>query len=211
MQTIGKSNQDRHLCDDCIYRARGDRVVNNCDYIFITGHSRGCPADECTVYETGKRKAVRRLSDVSDTNVGDTISRQAAIDAVSEACFELRGIFKECEERLLALPSAQPDYYNISDIDEIWEYYAKEHDLNLTENAQQIKEALWLGYHKGKESAQPKTGYWIEDKKTERENQLMFHKVWTCSQCGEQQVRPKPSNFCPNCGTAMPGIITMYT
>lgn len=109
MQTIGKSNQDRHLCDDCIYRARGDRVVNNCDYIFITGHSRGCPADECTVYETGKRKAVRRLSDVSDTNVGDTISRQAAIDAVSEACFELRGIFKECEERLLALPSAQPE------------------------------------------------------------------------------------------------------
>lgn len=39
----------------------------------------------------------------------DTISRQAAIDAVSEGCFELRGIFKECEEKLLALPSAQPD------------------------------------------------------------------------------------------------------
>lgn len=114
-------------------------------------------------------------------------------------------------DRFMSFASAQPDYYNISDIDEIWEYYAKEHDLNLTENAQQIKEALWLGYHKGKESAQPKTGYWIEDKKTERENQLMFHKVWTCSQCGEQQVRPKPSNFCPNCGTAMPGIITMYT
>lgn len=39
----------------------------------------------------------------------DTISRQAAIDAVSEACFELRGIFKECEERLLALPFARPE------------------------------------------------------------------------------------------------------
>lgn len=38
----------------------------------------------------------------------DTISRQAAINAVSEACFELRGIFKECEDRLLALPSTQP-------------------------------------------------------------------------------------------------------
>ncbi len=55
-------------------------------------------------------------------------------------------------------------------------------------------------------SAQPKTGHWIEDKKTERENQLMFHKVWTCSQCGEQQVRPKPSNFCPNCGAKMEGV-----
>ena len=54
-------------------------------------------------------------------------------------------------------------------------------------------------------SAEPKTGEWIRDKKTEREKQLMFHKVWTCSKCGEQQCRPKPSNFCPNCGSKMGG------
>lgn len=45
----------------------------------------------------------------------DTVSRRAAIDAVSEACFELRGIFKECEERLLALPSAQPEIIRCKD------------------------------------------------------------------------------------------------
>lgn len=36
-----------------------------------------------------------------------TISRQAAIDAVSRGCQELRGIFAECEKNLNALPSAE--------------------------------------------------------------------------------------------------------
>lgn len=38
---------------------------------------------------------------------GDTISRAAAIDAVSEGCEEWRGIFKRCEKNLLELPPAQ--------------------------------------------------------------------------------------------------------
>ena len=37
----------------------------------------------------------------------DTISRQAAIDADSKGCQELRGVFARCEKNLLALPSAQ--------------------------------------------------------------------------------------------------------
>ena len=37
----------------------------------------------------------------------DLISRQAAIDAVSKGCQELRGVFGRCEENLLDLPSAQ--------------------------------------------------------------------------------------------------------
>ena len=41
--------------------------------------------------------------------MSDLISRQAAIDAVSEGCQELRGVFWECKEKLLALPSAQPE------------------------------------------------------------------------------------------------------
>ena len=39
--------------------------------------------------------------------MSDLISRQAAIDAVSDACFELRGVFGRCEDVLKALPSAQ--------------------------------------------------------------------------------------------------------
>lgn len=37
----------------------------------------------------------------------DLISRQAAIEVVSEACFELRGVFERCEDAINALPSAQ--------------------------------------------------------------------------------------------------------
>lgn len=41
--------------------------------------------------------------------MNDSISRQSAIDAVSEGCQELRGIFSRCEANLLSLPSAQPE------------------------------------------------------------------------------------------------------
>ena len=41
----------------------------------------------------------------------DSISRQAAIEAVSEGCQEWRGIFSRCEANLLSLPSAQPTLY----------------------------------------------------------------------------------------------------
>ena len=51
----------------------------------------------------------------TDINVGDTISRQEAIDAVSEGCLELRGIFEGCKEKLLALPSAQPEIIRCKD------------------------------------------------------------------------------------------------
>lgn len=37
----------------------------------------------------------------------DTISRKAAIDAVSWGCHEFRGIFADCEKNLNALPSAE--------------------------------------------------------------------------------------------------------
>ena len=45
----------------------------------------------------------------------ELISRQAAIDAVSKACEEWRGIFARCEEKLLALPPAQPDIVRCKD------------------------------------------------------------------------------------------------
>jgi hypothetical protein len=37
----------------------------------------------------------------------DTISRKAAIDAVSWGCHEFRGIFADCEKNLNALPSTE--------------------------------------------------------------------------------------------------------
>lgn len=55
------------------------------------------------------------LPDLQNTNVSDTVSRQAAIDAVSKACFELRGVFGRCEDALKALPSAEPKIIHCKD------------------------------------------------------------------------------------------------
>jgi len=50
----------------------------------------------------------------------DTISRQAAIDAVSDACFELRGVFGRCEDALKALPPAQPEPLSDAYMNAVW-------------------------------------------------------------------------------------------
>ncbi len=47
--------------------------------------------------------------------MNDLISRKAAIDLVSEGCQEWRGIFERCEEKLLTLPSAQPEVIRCKD------------------------------------------------------------------------------------------------
>ena len=50
----------------------------------------------------------------------DTIYRQAAIDAVSEACEELRGVFGRCEDALKALPTAQPEPLSDAYMKAVW-------------------------------------------------------------------------------------------
>lgn len=47
-------NSDRHLCKSCKFRSNRPEV-NNCDYVAITKHSRGCKVEECTKYEKGNR------------------------------------------------------------------------------------------------------------------------------------------------------------
>ncbi len=54
------------------------------------------------------KPADRRLIGKDGILMSDLIDRRAAIDAVSEACFELRGVFGRCEDALKALPTAQP-------------------------------------------------------------------------------------------------------
>ena len=42
----------------CVYRAH-EKALNGCDYLSMTGHSRGCPPGEkCTRFEQGERKKV---------------------------------------------------------------------------------------------------------------------------------------------------------
>ena len=62
----------------------------------------------------------------------------------------------EVQTELMAWPSAQPEYYDYSDIDDVWEFYAEEQDIKLTDGAKQLKDAMWVGYRKGKRGGRAK-------------------------------------------------------
>ena len=90
----------------------------------------------------------------------DLISRQAALNIRFNDAINEDGVLyvplRDFTNGLKALPSAQPEYYDYSDIDDVWEFYAEEQDINFTDNAKQLKDAMWVGYQKGKQDAQPK-------------------------------------------------------
>ena len=67
----------------------------------------------------------------------DSISRRAAIDAIKKCRFVVDAI-----EKIRGLPSAQPEYYDYSDIEPLWKSFAEEKDINLTDTAKQLKEAM---------------------------------------------------------------------
>ena len=109
----------------------------------------------------------------------DLISRHAAIDVLSLGKEILSRVLDDIDvigidrekyswglkliesniEDIKELPSAQPEYYDYSDIDVVWKYYAEEQDINLTDGAKQLKDAMWVGYRKGKQDAQPEIIY----------------------------------------------------
>lgn len=48
------SNADRHKCKTCMFQTTGYNAKGaGCSYIEITGHSRGCSVEECSVYQKG--------------------------------------------------------------------------------------------------------------------------------------------------------------
>lgn len=55
-------NSDRHLCKNCKFRSNRPEV-NNCDYVAITKHSRGCKVEECTKYEKGNRVRAKDMEE----------------------------------------------------------------------------------------------------------------------------------------------------
>lgn len=45
------------LCPkDCVYRSRFRDNIHYCDYIGMTGTSRGCPVSQCDKYRKGKKR-----------------------------------------------------------------------------------------------------------------------------------------------------------
>lgn len=55
------SNADRHKCRTCMFRATGNTRGAGCSYIEITGHSRGCSVEECSVYQKGNAVSKRKM------------------------------------------------------------------------------------------------------------------------------------------------------
>lgn len=55
------SNADRHKCRTCMLRATGNTKGAGCSYIEITGHSRGCSVEECSVYQKGDAVSKRKM------------------------------------------------------------------------------------------------------------------------------------------------------
>ena len=55
------SNADRHKCRTCMFRATGNTKGAGCSYIEITGHSRGCSVEECSVYQKGDVVSKRKM------------------------------------------------------------------------------------------------------------------------------------------------------
>lgn len=105
----------------------------------------------------------------------DTISRQAAINAVMDEFKRVPTTAIRAKKRLESLPAAQPDLSSYSD-------------------------KLWrAAYERGKAEAQPQRmrGHW-------RVTPMACYGGGTlteleCSECEEHQITT--SNFCPNCGS----------
>lgn len=55
------SNADRHKCRTCMFRATGNTRGAGCSYIEITGHSRKCSVEECSVYQKGNAVSKRKM------------------------------------------------------------------------------------------------------------------------------------------------------
>lgn len=132
----------------------------------------------------------------------DTISRQAAIDAIlhnQEVYSNNFGndpidkytiaIIDNDAQTIAQLPSAQPTYKD--------EEIQKMQDLEQA----QIEKAYQLGYEEGKKDAQPerKKGRWI----MHIDDLFPEESTMECNQCHEHQPITIDDNFCPNCGAEM--------
>ena len=123
----------------------------------------------------------------TDTNVGDTISRQMAIDASLEFFVEFLGgaLHENAQKELIArfqrLPHAQPDLSDYSD-------------------------KLWCNaYERGKAEVQsePHEGHWIPVHPIQSDDPGAY----MCSKCktGMWEIRPSAYHYCPSCGAHMRG------
>ena len=129
--------------------------------------------------------------------MGRLIDDDDAIDAVSEA---LERVFVEhrdiAEKTIKKVPSAQPEYYDYSDIEPLWKSFAEENDINLNSQAKQLKDAMWCGYEKGKRDAQSESirinlNEWIKVKLTDLGKEIYYHQYDELNKAyGREMLKP---------------------
>lgn len=138
-------------CKDCAMVQRG-RIFDTCPFLGkeVNGNvERGGKPNGCP------------LIDVTDTNVGDLISRAEALDAMLKA-----GTRDGAEWAVRILPSAQPEITLESAIDYLHSIgWMQEHDRVLTESAQRdlsgYSDKLWkAAYERGKAEAEQRGILW---------------------------------------------------
>ena len=121
-------------------------------------------------------------SDVTDTNVGDIISREDAIDAVAEG---LKGVFVEyrdvAEKMLNKVPSAQPDLSDYSD--KLWRNaYERGKEEARIQKMQDLEQAeIQKAYELGKLDAMEEMPHWIPC--SERLPKPYEYCLWTTIDC----------------------------
>ena len=103
----------------------------------------------------------------------DTINRKGAINAVCTVLYPDADKMNDAKKVLKEMPPAQPEYYDYSDIEPLWKYFAEENDINLTDTAKQLKDAMWCGYRKGKADAQPEQR-WVPCSEEPDNNRAVF-------------------------------------
>ena len=157
----------------------------------------------------------------------DTISRQAAIEAIKEdkidltnpnvvAVFKATGDFEKVETQVMTcdrhikilkdLPSAQPEHLTDDDFETIRIHLSafKESLCNQCRWKEAEDYEMLISRFMSFASAQPerKHGYWIES----NEHVYMCNEVkewtnWYCSEC--DAPNSWPADYCPNCGARM--------
>jgi len=158
---------------------------------------------DCEELERGKHwdghteKDVTRLLSLptiqpvaTDTNVGDTISRQQAIDALDTAIEHYDGIAEECQKKA---DIERNDYMDMRD--DAYEARQLAQWLNELKYLREKIEQLTI-------KPEPKEGHWIR-------RDCGLDVECKCSKCGYRDfVEPRDEywfkrNYCPNCGAKM--------
>ena len=183
---------------------------------------------------SNKSSLTQNTLDVPDTNVDDTISRQAAIDALMDEFKRVPTTAIRAKNRIDRLPSAQPNLQPAcnklaTNLQQSCNHLATDtiskraaidaivntvSEIGLHDNSEVARYGATFRQHEiidiieGVPSAQPERnkGEWVGAEFDGYADGNPVYYEWKCSACGCVVEDEEPAwNYCPNCGTDMRG------